>query len=138
MHISSESWWILFGSTYVPLPQTHAGTLPPVNITGTSITNFKVNIITVKVSIRAIPDGMVRVIIGYHRLDLGQAVVGQYVNRARERSTTFSSLLPGAKYRITIWGLGGGSDHIRSRSPAVVEVATNQQSELTRTTVTVQ
>ena len=109
------------------------GTLPPVTITGTSST---ANSITVNIG--TIPDGVERVIIGYHRLDLGQAVVGQYVNRARERSTTFSSLLPGAKYRITIWGLGGGSDHIRSRSPAVVEVATNQQSELTRTTVTVQ
>ena len=82
-------------------------------------------------NIGTIPDGIGRVIIGYHRLDLGQPVVGQYVNNNRGRSRTFSSLVPGAKYRITAWGLGGGSNRLRSRAPAVVEVTTSQQSEFT-------
>ena len=108
---------------YLPLPQTHAGTLPPVTITGTSST---ANSITVNIG--TIPDGVDRVIIGYHRLDLGQPVVGQYVNN-KGSSRTFPSLVPGAKYRITVWGLGGGSNRIRSRSPAVVEVTINEKGE---------
>ena len=71
-----------------------------------------------------IPDRVDRVIIGYHRLDLGQPVVGQFVNNQKRSLITFSSLVPGAKYRITAWGLGGGSDRIRSSSPAVVDVTT--------------
>jgi hypothetical protein len=83
------------------------------------------------VNIGTIPDGVDRVIIGYHRLDLEQPVVGKYVNNNRKRSITFTWLVPGAKYRITAWGLGGRSDKRRSHSPAVVEVSTNQTSELT-------
>ena len=103
------------------------GTLPPVTITGTSNT---ANSITV--NIETIPDGIERVIIGYHRLDIGQPVVGQYVNNYYKRSSpiTFSSLVPGAKYRITAWGLGGGSDRRRSRSPALVEFTIKPKSEL--------
>ena len=74
----------------------------------------------------AIPSGIERVIIGYHRLVLGVPVVGEYVNK---RSITFSSLVPGAKYRITAWGLGGGDDRRSSQSPAVREVTTMEQSE---------
>jgi hypothetical protein len=70
-----------------------------------------------------------RVIIGYHRLDLGQPVVGKYENNHMRNSITFSSLVPGAKYRITAWGLGGSTDKRRSQSPAVVEVTEMQQSE---------
>ena len=83
-------------------------------------------------NIGTIPNGIGRVIIGYHRLDLGQPVVGQYknVNNHQNRFITFSSLVPGAKYRITAWGLGGSSDRRRSRSPAVMEVTTKEQSEL--------
>ena len=44
-------------------------------------------------------------------------------------SRTFSSLVPGAKYRITAWGLGGGDDRRRSQSPAVREVTTMEQSK---------
>ena len=101
-----------------------SGTLPPVTII---IIRRTTNSITV--NIRTIPDGVDRVIIGYHRLDLGQPVVGQYVNNQKRSSITFPSLVPGAQYRITAWGLGGGSDKRRSYSPAVVEVATKQQSE---------
>ena len=102
-------------------------TLPPVTITGTSST---VNSITVNIG--TIPDGVDRVIIGYYRLDLGQPVVGQYVNNNQRDSVTFHSLVPGAKYRITAWGLGGSSNRIRSRSPAVVEVTTKStQSKIT-------
>ena len=116
--ITLESWWISFGSTYIPLPQTHAGTLPPVNITGTR----KIANITA-LHIGTIPDEIARVIIGYRRLDLGQPVVGEYGKLSSGHSKTFHSLVPGAKYRITAWGLGGGgSDTRRSRSPAVVEV----------------
>ena len=68
--------------------------------------------------------GLDRVIIGYHRLDLGVPVVGEYMN---ERSITFSSLVPGAKYRITAWGLGGSDDRRRSQSPAVREVTTMEK-----------
>jgi hypothetical protein len=81
------------------------------------------------VNIGTIPDGIDRVIIGYHRLDLGQPVVGQFDNNHRRNSTTFPSLVPGAKYRITAWGFGGSGDRRRSSSPAVVEVNTIQQSE---------
>ena len=80
-------------------------------------------------NIGTIPSGIVRVIIGYHRLDLGVPVVGEYGNIDRRLSRTFSSLVPGAKYRITAWGLGGGDDRRRSQSPAVGEVSTKEQSE---------
>ena len=77
-----------------------------------------------------IPSVIDRVIIGYHRLDLGVPVVGEYVNNGRGSSRTFSSLVPGAKYRITAWGLSGGmdTDRKRSHSPAVMEVTTLEQS----------
>ena len=76
-----------------------------------------------------IPDEIARVINGYQRLDLGQPVVGQYVNNHRDRSVTYYTL-PGAKYRITVWGLGGGRHRRRSTSPAVVEFTAREQSEL--------
>ena len=98
------------------------GTLPDVSITGTTSTDT-----SIKVNIGKITSGIGRVIIGYHRLDLGVPVVGEYEN---ERSITFSSLVPGAKYRITAWGLGGGDDRRRSPSPAVREATTIEQSEL--------
>jgi hypothetical protein len=82
------------------------------------------------VNIGTTPIEIVRVIIGYDRLDLGQPVVGKYVNNQRRSSRTFHSLVPGAKYRITAWGLGGGSNKTRSGSPAVVDVTTDQPSEL--------
>ena len=101
------------------------GTLPDVSITGTISTDT-----SIKVKIGAKPSGIGRVIIGYHRLDLGVPVVGEYGNNYRRSSRTFSSLVPGAKYRITAWGLDGGDDRRRSRSPAVREVTTKEQSEL--------
>ena len=76
------------------------------------------------------PNGTDRVIIGYHRLDLGVPVVGEYGNNGGRSSRTFSSLVPGAKYRITAWGLGGDTDRRRSKSPAVRKVITKEQSEL--------
>ena len=82
-------------------------------------------------NIGTIPAGIDRVIIGYHRLDLGQPVVGQYVNNQKRSSITFPSLVPGAKYRITAWGLGGGGDRRKSSSSAVVEVTTENKGELT-------
>ena len=82
-------------------------------------------------NIGTIPSGIDRVIIGYHRLDLGVPVVGEYGNE-RSSSRTLSSLVPGAKYRITAWGLGNNNDQDRKRSqsPAVMEVTTMEQSEL--------
>ena len=74
--------------------------------------------------------GINRVISGYQRLGLGVPVVGEYVNNQIGSSRTFSSLVPGAKYRITAWGLGGGDDRRRSQSPAVREVTTMEKSEL--------
>ena len=102
------------------------GTLPDVSITGTTSTDTSIT-----VNIGTIPSGIERVIIGYHRLDLKVPVVGEYVNE-RSSSRTFSSLEPGAKYRITAWGLGGGrnADRKRSQSPAVREVITTTPSEL--------
>ena len=85
---------------------------------------------TITVDISTIPDGIARVIIGYHRLDLGVPVVGGYVNNGKNRSRTFFSLVPGATYRITAWGLGGVDDRRRSWSPAVIEVTTMEKSEL--------
>ena len=81
-------------------------------------------------NIGTIPSGINRVFIGYHRLDLGVPVVGEYVNNHRGSLRTFSSLVPGAKYRITAWGLGGSDYKRRSLSPAVREVTTKEQSEL--------
>ena len=83
-------------------------------------------------NIGTIPSGIGRAIIGYHRLDFGVPVVGEYVNNGRGLSRTFSSLIPGAKYRITAWGLSGGmnTDRKRSQSSAVREVTTMEQSEL--------
>ena len=81
--------------------------------------------------IGTISSGIERVIIGYHRLDLGVPVVGEYGNNGMRSSRTFSSLVPGAKYRITAWGLGGGkaTKRKRSQSPAVREVTTMEQSK---------
>ena len=101
------------------------GTLPDVSITSTTSTD---NSITVNIG--SIPSGNGRVIIGYQRLDLGLPVVGEYGNNGRKKSRTFSSLVPGAKYRITAWGLGGDGDRRRSQSPAVREVTTMEKSEL--------
>ena len=104
----------------------YTDTLPDISIyvtmnNGTSIT----------VQIGTIRSGIDRVIIGYHRLDLGVPVVGRYRNNHKKSSTTFSSLVPGAKYRITAWGLGDGHDDDmkRGKSPALVEVTTIEQSE---------
>ena len=97
------------------------GTLPDVSITGTTSTDT---------SIKVWIGGIERVIIGYHRLDLGVPVVGEYWNNGEGSSRPFSSLVPGAKYRITAWGLGGSDDRRRSRSPAVREVTTMEQCEL--------
>ena len=112
---------------YVCASYTYSSTtdsLPDVTITGTSSTANSTT-----VNIGTIPDGVDRIIIGYDRLDLGQPVVGQYENINKRSSISFSSLVPGAKYRITAWGLGGGGNRRRSHSPAVVEVTTNQTSE---------
>ena len=81
-------------------------------------------------NIGTIPNDTGRVIIGYQRLDLGVPVVGEYGNNHRRSSRTFSSLVPGGKYRITAWGLGGDDDRRRSQSPAVREVTTMEQCEL--------
>ena len=101
------------------------GTLPDVSITNTTSTDTSIT-----VNISTIASGIDRVIIGYHRLDLGVPVVGEYENNYRRSSRTFSSLVPGAKYRITAWEFSAGGDRRRSRSPAVMEVTTMKQSEL--------
>ena len=101
------------------------GTLPNVSITGTTSTSTSIT-----VNIGAIYSGIDRVNIGYHRLDLGVPVVGEYGNNGKGSSRTFSSLVPGAKYRITAWGFGGGDNRRRSQSPAVREVTTMELSEL--------
>ena len=101
------------------------GDLPDVSITGTTSTDTSIT-----VNIDTIPNGIARVIIGYHRLDLEVPVVGEYVNNGMGSSRAFSSLVPGAKYRITAWGLSGGDDRRRSHSPAVREVTTMEQREL--------
>ena len=102
----------------------HTGTLPNVSITDTRGTDTS---ITVKIG--TLPSGIARVIIGYHRLDLGVPVVGRYVDNGNSTSRTFSSLVPGAKYRITAWGLGGVDNRKRSQSPAVIEVTTMEKGE---------
>ena len=104
----------------------YTDTLPDISINGTA--NYDTNI-TVKIG--TLPCGIDRVIIGYHRLDLGVPVVGKHVNNGKRSSRTFSSLVPGAKYRITAWGLGDGrrDDRKRGKSPALVEVTTMERSE---------
>ena len=95
-----------------------------------SITNTTSTDASITVNISTIPSGIERVIIGYHRLVLGVPVVGEYGNIGMGSSRTFSSLVPGAKYRITAWEFSAGGDRRRSRSPAVMEVTTMEQSEL--------
>ena len=112
--------YVCICSSCTCLSTSFTGTLPDVYITSTTSTetSVKVNIVTG------------RDIIGYHRLDLGVSVVGQYGNNPMDgESRTFSSLVPGAKYRITAWGLGGGDDRRRSQSPAVREVTTMDKSK---------
>ena len=105
------------------------GTLPDVSITGTTSTDTSIT-----VYIATIPSGIDRVIIGYHRLDLGVPVVGEYVNNGRIYSRTFSSLVPGAKYRIAAWGLGIPYNNARrSWSPAVRKANIMAKSELMKT-----
>ena len=100
------------------------GILPDVSITGTTSTDTSIT-----VNIGDIPSGIGRVIIGHHRLDLGVPVVGVYGNNGKGSSRTFSSLVPGAKYRITAWGLGGTDDRRSSQSPAVREITTMEKSK---------
>ena len=99
--------------------------LSDVSITGTTSTDRSIT-----VDIGNIHSDVDRVIIGYHRLDLGVPVVGKYGQNGKGSSRTFSSLVPGAKYRITAWGLGDSGDKRRSQSPAVREVTTMERSEL--------
>ena len=101
------------------------GTLPDVSITGTTSTDTSIT-----VNIGTMPSGIARDIVGYDRLCLGLPVVGEYENNQMSSSRTYSSLVPGADYRITAWGLGGGDDRRRSQSPAVRGVTTMEQSEL--------
>ena len=101
------------------------GTLPNVSITHTTSTDTSIT-----VNIGTIPSGIARVIIGYHRLDLGVPVVGEHGNNNGKLSKTFSSLVPGAKYRITAWGLSKAGYRRTSQSPTVREVTTMEQSEL--------
>nr|WNS50110.1 insulin-like protein receptor [Halisarca dujardinii] len=69
-------------------------------------------------------NGIGRVITGYHRLDLGHEMVGQFHNNGMKKKLMFSALVPGARYRITAWGLGGGPNKKRGSAPAVLEVTT--------------
>ena len=101
------------------------GTLPNVSITGTTSTDTSIT-----VNIGTIPSGIERVITGYHRLDLGVPVVGEYINNLEKSSRTFSSLVPGAKYMIMAWGIGGINNNSRSQSAALIEVTTTDQSKL--------
>ena len=122
---------------YITIPNIHMrfdviiklcsiGTLPDVSITDTTSTDTSIT-----VNIGNITSGIARIIIGYHRLILGVPVVGEYGNnRKTSTSRTFSSLVPGAKYRITAWGLGGSDDRRTSQSPSLREVTTMEQSEL--------
>ena len=77
-------------------------------------------------NVSELPDGTSRLIIGYTRLDLGVPVEGEYVNLPECDSKTFAPLVPGAKYRITAWGLGGGFDEDRRRSqlPIMIDEST--------------
>ena len=106
------------------LSTSFTATLPDVSITGTTRTDTSITVTT-----GTIPSGIDRVIIGYQRRDLGVPVVGEYGNNPERSSRTFSSLVPGAKYRITAWGLGGSDDRRRSQSPAVREVTTMEISK---------
>ena len=134
LKIGKRNYRYLFYGPYRTPPPAYAtyiysllGTFPDVSITHTTSTDTSIT-----VNISTIPSGIERVIIGYHRLDLGVPVVGEYGNNGMSSSRTFSSLVPGAKYRITAWGLGGGkdTDRKRSQSPAVREVTTMVKSEL--------
>ena len=104
----------------------YTDTLPDISIYVTTISDTS---ITVKPG--TIPSGIDRVIIGYHRLDLGVPVVGEHVNNDKHTLRKFSSLVPGAKYRITAWGLGTSNENDRKRgkSPASVEINTMERSE---------
>ena len=109
------------------LSTTSVGNLPRVSV---SVTRRTTNSIALDISRSSRSIGSV--IVGIHRLDFGQPVLGRYTKRSAGRSSfpvTFPSLVPGAKYRITAWGLES-EDMRRSRSPTVVEVTTMPQGEL--------
>ena len=126
MFLGVSGVYLRICSSCTCLSTSFTGTLPDVSITGTTSTDtsIKVNIGTISSN-----SNISRHIIGYHRLDLGVPVVGEYGNNMPGSSRTLSSLVPGAKYRITAWGLSGGSDRRRSQSPAVREVTTKERSK---------
>ena len=66
------------------------------------------------------------VITGYEVTRFGVPMIGEYVNTGRGRTVTISPAVPGARYRITAWALGGGN---RSTTPAVVEATTGEAGE---------
>ena len=86
---------------------------------------------SITVTINKPHSGIVRYIVGYARLVHGVWVEGEYANLQPWQTRTFSPLVPGAKYRVTAWGLSGGNtnDRRRCQSPTVIEVSTPPQRE---------
>ena len=66
------------------------------------------------------------VITGYEVTRFGVPMIGQYINTYRGRTVTIRPAVPDAKYRITVWALGGGR---RSTTPAVVDATTGEAGE---------
>jgi hypothetical protein len=79
-------------------------------------------------------DGRPYSIGGYKRLDLGLPIQGEYWEAQYFDNSThvLKALVPGATYRITVWGVVGYVN--RSTQPAVLTVKTNESSEFTSTT----
>ena len=128
-----KSTYVYICSSCTCLSTSFTATLPDVPISGITSTDTSIT-----VHIGARPSGIERVIIGYHRLDLGVPVVGEPKKDGYPptmqimipaRDIIISSLVPGAKYRITAWGLGGSGNRRRSQSPVVREVTTMEKSE---------
>ena len=86
---------------------------------------------SITVTINKPHSGIVRYIVGYARSVHGVWVEGEYANLQPWQTRTFSPLVPGAKYRVTAWGLSGGNtnDRRRCQSPTVIEVPTPPQRE---------
>ena len=105
-------------------------TLDYPRVTNAELRNYlTVDSSSITVTIKNLPDGIARAIVGYAKLNHGVWVEGEYANLRLWQSRTFSPLVPGTTYRVTAWGLSGGNtdDRRRCRKPTVIYVSMSSQ-----------
>ena len=109
----------------------NAGSVPPPQVKTVNTSKDKVVL-----EVSSNTDGRPYSIVGYKRLDLGLPIHGEYWELSGITNSTheLKALVPGATYRITVWGVVGYVN--RSSQPAVLTVRTKNSSEFTSTTTT--